>query len=89
MVGVQRDHEYRAEATMVMPGSTLYLFSDGVFEIETAKGEQRELDDLLPLLLAPATAASSEPERLVGEVRRLTSRGVFEDDLTLLVVTFE
>lgn len=88
MLGAGGDHEYRAAHTVVTPGSTLYLFSDGVFEIETANGTQRELDDFLPLLLAPPTGSASESERLVGEVRRLTGRSVFEDDLTLLVATF-
>lgn len=89
MLGAQPGHEYRAADTKVVAGSMLYLFSDGVFEVETANGAQRGLDDFLPLLLlAPTSGAPSEPERLVGEVRRLTRRGVFEDDLTLLVVTF-
>ncbi len=88
MVGVKPGHEFLAASTTVIPGSTLYLFSDGLFEIETASGEQRCLEDFLPLLLALATGASSETERLVGEARRLTGRNEFEDDLTLLVVTF-
>jgi serine phosphatase RsbU (regulator of sigma subunit) len=88
MLGAQPDHEYRAADTKVVAGSMLYLFSDGVFEVETANAGQRGLDDFLPLLLAPMSGTPSEPERLVGEVRRLTRRGVFEDDLTLLVVTF-
>jgi hypothetical protein len=54
----------------------------------TAGGVQYGLDDFLPLLHAPKSEARSEPQRLLGEVRRLTRRGSFEDDLTLLVVTF-
>jgi sigma-B regulation protein RsbU (phosphoserine phosphatase) len=88
MLGARLDHEYRAAETKVVAGSKLYLFSDGVFEVETASGAQYGLDEFLPLLLAPTSEARSEPERLLGEVRRLTRRGVFEDDLTLLVVTF-
>src|SRR5262249_1033860 len=49
MLGAQPDYEYQAASTAVVPGSTLYLFSDGVFEIETADGVQRQLDDFLPL----------------------------------------
>ncbi len=88
MVGVQPGHEFLAASTTVIPGSTLYLFSDGLFEIETAGGEQRWLEDFLPMLLAPATGVSSETERLVGEARRVTGRNEFEDDLTVLVATF-
>ena len=88
MLGARLDHTYLGAETKVLAGSRLYLFSDGVFEVETAGGVQYGLDDFLPLLLAPKSEARSEPQRLLGEVRRLTRRGSFEDDLTLLVVTF-
>ena len=88
MLGAQLDYEYRAASTAVVPGSMLYLFSDGVFEVETADGAQRQLDDFLPLLLPSPIDTVSEPERLVGEMRRLSGRVGFEDDLTVLVVTF-
>jgi sigma-B regulation protein RsbU (phosphoserine phosphatase) len=70
----------------VVPGSTLYLFSDGVFEVEVEGGKQQQIEDFVPLLLEPAGA--SEPERLVAEVRRRTGRKLFDDDLTVLVATF-
>ena len=85
MVGVLPEHDYLVASTPVVPDSTLYLFSDGLFEIETATGIERGLDDFLPLLRAPAASPYPEPERLVREVRRATGRSVFEDDLTLLV----
>ena len=88
MLGAQLDYEYRAASTAVVPGSMLYLFSDGVFEVETADGAQRQLDDFLPLLLPSPIDTVSEPERLVREMRRLSGRVGFEDDLTVLVVTF-
>lgn len=88
IIGVPPDHEYEAAGIAVPPGSKLYLFSDGVFEVQDTTGRQRQLDDFLPLLLAPADGKASEPERLVGEMRRLTGSKVFEDDLTVLVVTF-
>ena len=88
VAGAQRGRDFRAASTAVAPGSTLYLFSDGLFEVEYANGRQGDIDDLLPLLLAPAAAGASEVRRIVGEVRRLAKRSVFDDDVTLLVVTF-
>jgi len=88
ILGAVRGHEYRAASTVVAPGTKLYLFSDGVFEVAGADGVERTLDDFLPLLLAPQSATLCEPERLVAEVKRATGRNEFEDDLTLLVVTF-
>ena len=88
MLGAVRAHEYHGASTAVASGTTLYLFSDGVFEVAGADGIERTLDDFLPLLLAPPSATQSEPERLIAEVKRATGRNEFEDDLTLLVVTF-
>ena len=87
-VGVRRGYDYRAGEIAVEPGSMLYLFSDGVYEVECADGRRYDLDDFLPLLLAPANQPWPEPDRLVGEVRRVTGRNTFDDDLTLLVATF-
>ena len=88
MVGLQPGHVFQSASAAVAPGSTLYLFSDGLFEVTDAGGRQGWLDDFLPLLLAPRSGAHSEPERLVGEVKRLTGSKVFDDDLTVLVATF-
>jgi serine phosphatase RsbU (regulator of sigma subunit) len=87
LVGARRDYEYQSAATRIAAGSALYLFSDGLFEIEMGNGRWRTLDDFLPLLLEPLTDAT-EPVRLVEAVRRIAGRSVFEDDLTVLVVTF-
>lgn len=88
MLGVQPAHEFRAASTAVAPGARLYLFSDGMFEIEGADGVERGLEDFLPALLAPASGATSEPQRLLAEVKRISGRSVFDDDLTVLVLTF-
>ena len=56
--------------------------------VEYASGRQGDIDDFLPLLLAPPAAGVSEVQRIVGGVRRLAKRSVFDDDVTLLVVTF-
>ena len=88
VAGAQRGRDFRATSTPVAPGSTLYLFSDGLFEVEYASGRQGDIDDFLPLLLAPPAADISEVQRIVGAVRRLAKRSVFDDDVTLLVATF-
>lgn len=86
IVGMNDGQAFEAGSTAVVPGSTLYLFSDGVFEVEVEGGKQQQIEDFVPLLLEPAGA--SEPERLVAEVRRRTGRKLFDDDLTVLVATF-
>jgi len=87
LVGAKSGHAYTAAAAAVAPGSALYLFSDGLFEVRTTNGKEQGLDDFVPRLLA-APGDRSEPERLVAAVRRLTGRNEFDDDVTLLVARF-
>ena len=88
LVGAKTGHAFVAAAATVPPGSTLYLFSDGLFEVCAANGEARDLDDFVPQLLAAQSGNVSEPERLVAAVRQVTGRREFDDDVTLLVATF-
>ena len=85
---------YQTEQTPVPAESSLYLFSDGLFEIVTKDQQRWELSDLLPLLLQPGSAGTpdvakvSEAERVYNAVREVAAAGPLEDDVSLLVVTF-
>jgi serine phosphatase RsbU (regulator of sigma subunit) len=89
LIGLMPDHAYKAEVLTVTPGATLYLFSDGVFEIVTAAGVEWGLDDFLPLLTQAADPMTTEPERLHRQVRAIARPGPFDDDFSLLTVTFD
>jgi sigma-B regulation protein RsbU (phosphoserine phosphatase) len=54
---------YQTEQTQVPAGSSLYLFSDGLFEIVTKDQQQWELSDLLPLLLQPGPSSTRTSRR--------------------------
>jgi sigma-B regulation protein RsbU (phosphoserine phosphatase) len=87
-VGVMPDAEFVAGSADVPEGATLYVFSDGVFEFITMTGERWELDNFLPLILAPSTPGMSEPTRLHARVKEIARPGGFDDDFSLLTVTF-
>jgi len=88
VIGATSDFEFESAWVAVPPGSRLYVFSDGVFEIETKDGKQWGLDDVLPLIVKPPVAGLSEPERLLRGVRGHARSPDFEDDFTVLVATF-
>ena len=87
-VGVTATHHYRADSTAVPPDATLYLFSDGVFEIDTLSGERWDLNDLLPKLLEAAVPELGETQRIYQSVQNVARRGPFEDDFSVLVTRF-
>jgi serine phosphatase RsbU (regulator of sigma subunit) len=94
MIGGFPDMTYQTEQTPVPAESSLYLFSDGLFEIVTKDQQRWELSDLLPLLLQPGSGGTpdvakvSEAERVYNAVREVAAPGPLEDDVSLLVVTF-
>jgi len=94
MIGAFPNMTYQTEHLQVPPESSLYLFSDGLYEIVTKDQRQWELSDLLPLLQqrrSPGTAEGpkvSEAERVYNAVREVAAPGPLADDVSLLVVTF-
>ena len=88
MVGALPNSEYEVHQTTVPVGSGLYLFSDGVFEIETKDQERWGLSDFLPFLLEQPQPGTSDAERLYQAVRQAAGPGPLEDDFSLMVVTF-
>lgn len=84
-VGVTPAHRYQADRTTVPREATLYLFSDGVFEINTRAGARWELDDLLPTLLHAGSPELAETQRIYHSVQDVSGRAPFEDDFSVLV----
>jgi serine phosphatase RsbU (regulator of sigma subunit) len=72
----------------IPPGSRLYVFSDGAFEIVAASGEQWVIEDLRRIMHGPVQPGLSEAERLYQSVRATARPGPLEDDFSVLVVRF-
>ncbi len=89
MIGAAPDANFVSSSVEVMPGSMLYVFSDGVFEVVTKEGTQWGLQDFLPLLQQRKTPSDlNEPERLYRAVQEVARPGALDDDFSMLVVTF-
>lgn len=88
LIGMMPGYAYRNGQARIAPGSSLYLFSDGVFEIEGKDGRELGLEGFVPLLTAPADPARPESRRILEAVMQRTGRRTFEDDFTLVVATF-
>lgn len=88
MIGAIPDTQYRAQEADIPAGGTVYLFSDGVFEIVTTEQQRWELSNVLPLIVNPFVPGMSEPERLHRAVTGAAGSSQLEDDFSVLVVTF-
>jgi sigma-B regulation protein RsbU (phosphoserine phosphatase) len=88
MIGAMPDVAYEVQRTTIPAGSTVYLFSDGAFEIETKDDQRWTMADFLPLLLQPSRPDMPEAERVYRLVRQAARPGPLDDDFSLMVVSF-
>jgi serine phosphatase RsbU (regulator of sigma subunit) len=85
-VGIGADRQAIAERVSVVPGSSLFLFSDGVFEITDQDGRDWGLSEVMSLL--PIMAAPNGPRRLYDAVRKAARPGPLDDDFSALALQF-
>lgn len=70
--------------------STLYVFSDGVYEILRADGSVWGLDAFVQLLINDRAAiCSAGLDHVLDHVKTLNSRDALDDDLSLLQIQFK
>lgn len=89
LVGGVPDARYPTASVIVPPGSTLYLFSDGVYEVQRRDGTVGTLDefiDLLPGLLAENPASL---QTMATRILQAQHCKTCADDFALLRLRFD
>lgn len=91
LVGFFPDASYGEQTLIIPPGSLLYLFSDGAFEVADAAGSLLGYDGFAEFVAqevcrSPATGPGSADDRLDGIVAAVTrhAAGPLTDDFALL-----
>lgn len=88
-IGMADGFRYVSAERTVAPGSTLYLFSDGIFEIRTDEGAEWGYEELARVVARPPVAGLSEIARVETDVRATLPGSRFDDDVSLLVVEID
>jgi hypothetical protein len=91
VIGAMPGIAYKQDRVTLPPGASVYLFSDGVYEIVDRDGRQWGIEDFVELIMAPssvAPAAAGEARRLYQAVRG-RAHGPLEDDFSLVILTLE
>ena len=88
-VGMFEDTVFVSHTYEVPPGCRILIYSDGASEI--TRGDDRQLSsaDFTNVTSRVAEAANWSLDDLVAELRALTSTGAFEDDCSLIQLTFD
>ena len=89
IVGVDLDYSYENRSMKVTPGSRLFLFSDGVYEVRKASGKMMAFREFTEHLTRQARKPSgSTVQAVLHDIQGLSGTDHFDDDFSLLEVTF-
>ena len=89
MIGASADATFETHSEKVPPGSRLYVYSDGVSEIDKPGGGLLNVDGLVDLLAQGAKEQGSRVERLLDQARAFQGSSEFKDDFSLVELEFD
>lgn len=87
-VGMFPDVEYVEASCEVKHPSNLYVFSDGIYEINLSQGQVWGLDAFVELLCDHQSGNHPHLESILTGVQKVNPKPYFDDDLSLLEVQF-
>jgi len=87
VLGFDPDVKYGSDQLEVAPGARMWLYSDGAFELRSAEGQMLGIEGLTSLL-AEAVSAPRGVEYVTQKLQAFQGKEHFDDDLSLLEVTF-
>ena len=89
LLGVEMNAQYTANELTLLPGDTLFLYTDGLTEAENIRkelfGERRALETAA---ISGTLTASEQMERMQQAVHTFVDGAEQSDDLTMLVIRF-
>lgn len=86
-IGFLPDIEFDNDTVAVKQGSTIYIFSDGAYEIELQNGNIWAFDAFINLMTS-CQQKKYHLEEALNQIRTLTFKDSFDDDLSLIKLNF-
>lgn len=87
-LGVLRERDFTECCCQIEASSTLYVFSDGAYEVQQPDSTIWGLEALTDLLANLFKTNAYNLDTVLHQIRTFTSKDNFEDDLSLLKVNF-
>ena len=88
-IGMLISSQYCSESCEIPLGSTLFVFSDGIYEIMQPDGIPWSLDEFIETLTKLHGTGNDSPDTIFQTVQSLTGVPQFEDDCSLLQIKFD
>ena len=87
IIGLLPETSYHAESSAVPAGAKLHIFSDGVYEVRLQDGHVMDYDQFAGVV-AGVASRGGRPHDIHTAMQRVQGREEFEDDISLLQVSF-
>lgn len=88
VIGGMSGAEFTSATCAVEHYGKLFLFSDGVYEIEKPDGSTYTLSEFVQVLGQPSQQGIADIDRIQGFAQEINGPGAFADDFSLIEVTF-
>ena len=88
VIGGMSEVIYEKKECLVGERNTLYIFSDGVYEVEKSDGSMWRFQEFADLMNKVKTDGQSILDRVYNYSRKLGNSDKFEDDFTIIEVAF-
>ena len=88
-VGMFPEAKYKDDFCAIEESSTLYIFSDGVYEITRPNGTVWSLDAFIKMLADSPEPVEHKLEMILNNLTDLNPKEVFDDDLSILQLQFD
>ncbi|NET08486.1 MAG: SpoIIE family protein phosphatase [Symploca sp. SIO2B6] len=87
-IGILSDSEFDDDSCEIQPGSTLYIFSDGAYEIPHPIDKNWELKTFVKFLADYQNSGNGNLEEVLDYIQSMNNNKALDDDFSLLKVNF-
>lgn len=88
-VGMFEDVVFTDRVCDIQASSTLYIFSDGIYEIPQPNDTIWGLDPFINLLKNCKNGVKSNLDQILQEVEAINAKDIFDDDVSILEIKFD
>jgi phosphoserine phosphatase RsbU/P len=88
LIGAVEGLEFAAGEATVPSGSSLFVYSDGAFEVSYPDGSMWAFDDFVAALTSPPAGMAPRLDALVATIRTISARDDFNDDFSMVELAF-
>lgn len=88
LVGALSKAQFKAETHQINDKSSLFLFSDGAYEIHKNGGGMMNFDEFKEIVISSARSQSKEIDFIYERIKKISAQTNFIDDFSLLQVSF-